>query len=344
MPRPSRPCVVRAKCRSISPAHAHRSKKSRTDSQLTLQAPAGMMIAADVAVPDVTPQLSSPADDVANDAISIAASGACFQDSEDGGDEAPSGGDSVSSAPTRQISTGEESVRKVMFSAFRRLKLDASVFSQPSAKCGLTPMDYTSQSFWIPECRRFVTDLQTCWLNPRVFPRLPADGRALARMRFLNPIGLERMPNVEYSIAVLVVSADKALRQDARCPDHQWRLTDELITKSYNTAAVVARLANAQAHLLLALSAALADGEVEEGSSFCNMALRDLSLLAREQGRCMSLLIQARRQVWLAQSPLREPSRKELHRLPVVPGQLFSSAATEALKRTLFGDDCWLGK
>ncbi|KAK0147854.1 hypothetical protein N1851_012468 [Merluccius polli] len=49
----------------------------------------------------------------------------------------------------------------------------------------------------------------------------------------------------------------------------------------------------------------------------------------------MSTLVQARRQVWLAQSPLTETCRRTLRSVPVEPGEVFGSAALEALERTV---------
>ncbi|MEQ2162182.1 hypothetical protein GOODEAATRI_017207, partial [Goodea atripinnis] len=48
-------------------------------------------------------------------------------------------------------------------------------------------------------------------------------------------------------------------------------------------------------------------------------------------GHTLSMLVHARRQVWLTQSSLTEPCRRTLRALPVVPGKLFGSAALEAL-------------
>jgi hypothetical protein len=52
--------------------------------------------------------------------------------------------------------------------------------------------------------------------------------------------------------------------------------------------------------------------------------------MTRELGRVMSSLTLARRQVWLAQSPLSEPCGRTLRTLPVVPGELFGPAAQQA--------------
>ena len=47
----------------------------------------------------------------------------------------------------------------------------------------------------------------------------------------------------------------------------------------------------------------------------------------------ISTLVQTRRQVWLAQSPLTKTCRNVLRAVPVEPGELFGSAALEALER-----------
>ena len=47
----------------------------------------------------------------------------------------------------------------------------------------------------------------------------------------------------------------------------------------------------------------------------------------------MSTLVQTRCQVWLTQTPLTETCRKVLRAVPVEQGELFGSAALEALER-----------
>ncbi|CAL8348651.1 unnamed protein product [Boreogadus saida] len=63
------------------------------------------------------------------------------------------------------------------------------------------------------------------------------------------------------------------------------------------------------------------------------LSLQAFALMSRELGRVMSTLVQTRRQVWLAQSPLTEACRKALRAVPVIPGELFGSAALETLER-----------
>ncbi|MEQ2170668.1 hypothetical protein GOODEAATRI_002672, partial [Goodea atripinnis] len=96
------------------------------------------------------------------------------------------------------------------------------------------------------------------------------------------------------------------------------------------------RLGNSMAHLMFALSASLQDaGGATTAVGFINAALQAFALMTRELGRVMSFLVQARRRVWLAQSPLTEACRRTLRGVPVVPGELFGSAAVEALEQTV---------
>ncbi len=53
----------------------------------------------------------------------------------------------------------------------------------------------------------------------------------------------------------------------------------------------------------------------------------------------MGSLVQSRRQVWIAQSPLSESCRAALHQLPLVLGQIFGPAAQEALDRMLVASE-----
>lgn len=49
----------------------------------------------------------------------------------------------------------------------------------------------------------------------------------------------------------------------------------------------------------------------------------------------MDVLVQARCQVWLAPSNLKEVGRRTLRSLPIEPGELFGLAAQEALEQTI---------
>ena len=141
---------------------------------------------------------------------------------------------------------------------------------------------------------------------------------------------------IEPTLVGLILSPDEALRPDARCPWRQRRLTDDLIGKSYDAAARMACIGNSMSHLVLALSQTLQSPGVEPSvQALSEASLRAFAYMSRELGRVMSSLTLARCQIWLAQSPLSEPSRKVLCSLPVVPGQLFGPAVQQALERSL---------
>ena len=94
------------------------------------------------------------------------------------------------------------------------------------------------------------------------------------------------------------------------------------------------RIGNSLSHLMLALSTSLQQAAVEPSTQdLSDASLQAFALMSRELGRVMSTLVQTRRQVWLAQSPLTEACRKALRAVPVVPGELFGSAALETLER-----------
>ncbi|MEQ2277717.1 hypothetical protein XENORESO_006589 [Xenotaenia resolanae] len=134
--------------------------------------------------------------------------------------------------------------------------------------------------------------------------------------------GLDRMPAVEPVVASLIVSPDEALRPDVRCPRTQCRVTDDFLCKAYNAGARAGHLGNSMAHLMFALSASLQDASGATAAvGFSDAASQAFVLMTRELGRAMSFLVQARRQVWLAQSPLTEACRRTLRGVPVVPGE-----------------------
>ena len=98
--------------------------------------------------------------------------------------------------------------------------------------------------FSVPPSESFLSELRTFWADPKVGLHFPQDCRALSAMVRAEEQGLGRMPPVDPNVASLIVTPEEALRREARCPLTQCRLTDELITRSYDTAARVARLGN----------------------------------------------------------------------------------------------------
>ncbi|KAK0136266.1 hypothetical protein N1851_027838 [Merluccius polli] len=156
----------------------------------------------------------------------------------------------------------------------------------------------------------------------------------MAAMQDAAQVGLGRMPPVEPALASLILAPDEALRPDARCPRPQCRVTEDLLSKAYDSAARMGRIGNSLSHLLLGLSTSLQQAQVEPSlQTLSDASLQAFALMARELGRTISTLVQTRRQVWLAQSPLTETCRKVLRAVPVEPGELFGAAALEALER-----------
>ncbi|XP_075325338.1 uncharacterized protein LOC142383616 [Odontesthes bonariensis] len=99
-----------------------------------------------------------------------------------------------------------------------------------------------------------------------------------------------------------------ALRQEARCPRPQCRVTDELLSKAYEAAARMARMGNSMSHLLLALSSSLQETELDTSvHGITDASLQAFALMSRELGRVMATLVQARRQPSSARSKLGRP-------------------------------------
>ncbi|KAK0156351.1 hypothetical protein N1851_000348 [Merluccius polli] len=189
-------------------------------------------------------------------------------------------------------------------------------------------------TFTIPPSEEYVKELHACWRDSRAFSHSTTDARTLAAMQDVAQVGLGHMPPVEPAIASLILAPDEALRPDARCPRPQCRVTDNLLSKAYDSAAHMGRIGNSLSHLLLGLSTSLQQAQVEPSlQSLSDASLQAFALMSMELGRTMSTLIQTRRQVWLAQSPLTETCRKILRAVPVEPGELFGAAALEALER-----------
>lgn len=80
-------------------------------------------------------------------------------------------------------------------------------------------------------------------------------------------------------------------------------VTDELLSEAYDAVACMGCKGNSMSHLMLALCCfqeATLDTFLH---NFSDPSLQAFALMSRELGRVMSNLVQAHRQVWLAQSP-----------------------------------------
>lgn len=266
------------------------------------------------------------------DAMSVAASDTLFR--MDAVDLESHGSEVASQASTDFHGSDDGSAPSVVRAALAHLQLDAPQTAEASDSV-FFKRQRAVPAFAVPPSTDYVKQLHACWTDTKALSRLTSDGRALASMRDAPQFGLGHMPPVEPAIASLIVSPDEALRANPRCPNSQCRITDELLCRSYDTGARMGRLGNSLSHLLLGLSTALETAQVEGPTlGLLDASLQTFALMSRELGRLLSTLSVARRQVWLAQSPLTESCRRTLRNLPVVPGELFGAAAADALERT----------
>lgn len=281
---------------------------------------------------------SPPMPDLAReeDVLSLAASASHFCEEDETLSSRASESGSIESSQSVVDDTEDGSMQNVMREAFTRLRLDIPQPVESGSGNAFFRRGRTPTPFAVPPSQEYLRELHACWRNPGALSRLSDDGRVLAAMQEAAAAGLDCMPAVEPAIASFIVSPEEALRRDVRCPRPQCRVTDELLSKAYNSGARAGRLGNSLAHLLFALSASLQDvNGAAAASSFSDAALQAFAWMTRDLGRVMSYLVQARRQVWLAQSALTESCRRTLRGVPVEPGQMFGSAALEALERTV---------
>lgn len=189
-----------------------------------------------------------------------------------------------------------------------------------------------SNDLTIPPCDDFIK-MFTEALKEANTSRMDRATRLFAAMAEPSAAGLGPMPPVEPAVVSLVVSPDEALRTDPRCPSPECRRTDNLVCWAYNTQATMGRVLNTMAHVLLALQTTIQPSSDAAMSDLVDTALQGIGALAKQCGKSMGLLLQARRQIWVAQSPLPDAARNVLRQLPLAPGQLFGPAAQEALNR-----------
>ncbi|TNN44873.1 CMP-N-acetylneuraminate-beta-galactosamide-alpha-2,3-sialyltransferase 4 [Liparis tanakae] len=271
-----------------------------------------------------------------DDIISVAASANLFTEYSDGrGTQASIPGSHLSVHNRSEEAAEDGSIGAVIRMALARLQLDIQQ-PEPSQASAFFRRTSTPAAFSVPPSVDYVRELHACWRDTSNLSRPTADSRILASMQDAAKCGLERMPAIEPTIASLIVSPEETLRPEVRCPRPQCRVTDELLSQAYNTAARMGRIGNSLSHLMLALSESLQQATPDASvSSLSDASLQAFGLMSRELGRLMSTLVHTRRQVWLAQSPLSETCRRTLRSVPVEPGEMFGSAAIQALQRTV---------
>ena len=272
------------------------------------------------------------------DALSIAASDSMFAEylEEDEEVRSQSGSTADSAGEGQEPDDVPSAVKQAVQLALSQLGVEVPAAALPT---NAFFRDAQQAPFGVPPSDSFLSELHCFWKDPTKGLHFPQDCRALSTMPKAGEHGLDGMPAMDSNVAHLIVSRREAANPDARCPLRQCQLTDGYISKAYDTAARMARLANSHSHLILALDQALdsEDGDDSVKRSLSVASLRAFGYMSRELGRLMSTLILARRQVWLAQSPFEPGLRTALGKLPVVPGQVFGPGSQETLDRYLQG-------
>jgi hypothetical protein len=288
------------------------------------------------------PAMESPIGE--EDILSMAASQSQFYDDVDGEMQVLSdhqsqfshdGSQEAGHGSAEGPQSEQELVKQALQAALARLGLDAAPAVATSSSAFFRGSAQPSP-LTIPPSKDYIEELQRCWANPRSLTHPTSASRALAAMQDADTYGLGQMPKVDPFIASFVLSPEEVLRPNVRCPRPQCRITDDHLIQAYNTAARMGRIGNSLSHIMLALSQSLqSSGSDPFNQNLSDASLQAIAFMTRELGRLMSTLTQARRQVWLAQSPLSEACRRTLRDLPVVPGQLFGPAAQETLERSV---------
>lgn len=186
----------------------------------------------------------------------------------------------------------------------------------------------------IPKCDAFVDEFQTAFKTAAARAHPTSVARAMSNMADAGLFGLDTMPAVDPCVASLVVSPDEAVRPQVRCPSKACRRTDDDLVRAYNHAARIGRIDNTISHLLLAAQSSLLQADSDPAlREAIEATLQGVGFMTQELGRLMAVLVRARRQVWLSQTPLPDACRATLRELPLMPGQLFGPAAKDALER-----------
>lgn len=174
----------------------------------------------------------------------------------------------------------------------------------------------------VPAAADYLLMLRKSWNSPTAPPQFNPGGRRLTKDQFGPDSGLSDMPPVERGMAALTSLGPSRVTDNPRCPVKECHKTDTLVCRSYNAAARAARSGNALAILLAAIRKSVSP-EDHDTMSLVDSALIAHSQLTRDVGMAMSSAVLARRQVWLAQTSLPEGIRRDLSKMPVVPGKVF---------------------
>ncbi len=204
----------------------------------------------------------------------------------------------------------------------------ASVFDRGSRR---------HRSEGLPVLPDFMSELQSSWKAPSstALPRTQ-----LASIAGAEADGVATAPRVGPTFAMLAGAVARAGR-DANHPNKSCRATDNQLRRAYHSSALAAKLACTNSLLLLYLEGLLQDlasaapsDEMVEMLHVADMLLQGTSAHAQALGQSMASMVQARRQVWLAQSSLSDQDCIAVLAAPEVSGEVFGPPCEAALEQS----------
>ena len=179
----------------------------------------------------------------------------------------------------------------------------------------------------LPVFPDFMSELLSSWRAPS---RASLPRTHLAKLEGAAAYGVATAPRVGLTFARLA-GATVRVGYEASHPNSRCRATDGRLCKAYNASAMVAMLACSNSLLLVYLEGLLQDlssTAPAEGSEAVVEMLRVVDILiggardqAQELGQAIASLVQARHQVWLAQSKLTPQDCSAVLAAPVVRGR-----------------------
>ena len=192
----------------------------------------------------------------------------------------------------------------------------------------------------LPVFPDFMSELLSSWGAPS---RASLPRTHLANLEGAAAYGVATAPRVGPTFAMLA-GATVRVGCEASHPNSRCRATDGRLCKAYNASAMIARLACSNSLLLVYLEGLLQDlsstGPAEGSEAVVEMlCVVDILICgARDQaqalGQAIASLVQARRQVWLAQSKLTPQDCSAVLAAPVVPGEVFGPPSEAALEQS----------
>ena len=207
---------------------------------------------------------------------------------------------------TSEFAPLDPSVRAIVARAAEHAHLQPSALPPPPSVFD-RDLRHRGRSEGLPVFPDFMSELWSSWLGTTT------TRTHLANLEGAAAYGVATAPRVGPTFAMLA-GAMVRVGCEASHPNRRCRATDGRLCKAYNASAMVARLACSNSLLLVYLEGLLQDlssTAPAEGSEAVVEMLRVVDILicgARDQaqalGQAIASLVQARCQVWLAQSKL----------------------------------------